>query len=135
MGISTLCFMAALLLEPVGGAQIFVGSGRSHGYRLTAMPVQSSGWSHFPEVMLDKLRSVYGHPLVVWELLDSDEGLDDVLASVNFSDPDVEAACRASLKKLRGRATGAKRVAHHLEGSTLSCNFFFCLVVTFRVLE
>ena len=49
------------------------------------------------------------------ELLDSDEGLDDLLASVNFSDPDVEAACRASLKKLRARATGAKRVAHHLE--------------------
>ena len=79
------------------------------------MPVQSSGWSHFPEVMLDKLRSVYGHPLVVWELLDSDEGLDDLMDSVGFSDPDVEAACRASLKKLRARATGVKRVAHHLE--------------------
>ena len=96
-------------------ALVLFGVGRSHVYRLTAMPAQGSGWNLFPEVMLDELRSAYGHPLVVWELLDSDEGLEDLLASVKFSDPDVEAACRMALKKLRTRAAGAKKLALHLE--------------------
>ena len=83
------------------------------------MPAQESGRSQLPLVIQVPLRAVYGHPLVVWELLESDEGVEDLLSSVKPSDMDVEAACRQALRKLRTSGAAAKRVAYQQEAHHL----------------
>ncbi|CAE7229727.1 unnamed protein product [Symbiodinium sp. CCMP2592] len=85
------------------------------------MPVPKEGWSHFPPVLREGLQAAYGHPLVAWELLDSDEGLEDLLAAANLSDPEVTSACRDALRKLRDTGAGAKRQAYFRQCTLMRC--------------